>query len=523
MFDLILQGGTVIDGTGKPRFRADVGITDDRVQAVADLSTAQSRAIVHAEGMVVCPGFIDVHNHSDGWLLKTPCNPSKTLQGFTTEVIGLDGIGYAPVNQHTWREWLFYLRALDGLRIDEYRGWQSLSQFVQALDGQTAQNAMTHVPYANVRSLVCGWGHRPVDDFQRQSIESEIRAGMEAGAVGLSTGLDYVVQCFATTDELVSACRVTAEYRGLYVTHVRYKLGLIPALNEALEIAERSGVKLHISHLKAASDTSADEVFAWLESARQRVDLSFDVYPYQPGSTMLSYLLPYEVWEDGPLAALRRLCDSGIRTRLQAGIDDGRIELSALNLAWAPNPELHPHLGKPISDYVAGTGMRPADALCDLLIEERLAVLAVVNQGSDALINPFLQHDLYMMGSDGIFAEDGVIHPRQFGSAARLIGPLVRDRKLFSLEQAVCKLTSRAASRFGIEDRGVLRENSFADLVVFDPETVVDRASCENPQQTAVGMRFVLVNGVPVVSEGEAVAIEHDGFPGRFLPARMTD
>ncbi|HTI51320.1 MAG TPA: D-aminoacylase [Planctomycetaceae bacterium] len=518
MFDLIVRDGTVIDGTKAGRFRADVGILNSQIEAVGDLSSAAAARKIDAKGRIVAPGFIDLHNHSDGWLLKTPHLAAKTTQGFTTEVLMADGISYAPVRRHNAAEWLFYLRSLNALRIDEYRGWESLTDYLGEIDRRNVQNFAVHVPYANVRVNACGWGRAPADDFQRREIREAVREGLEAGAVGLSTGLDYISQCFAGTDELVAACEAMAESRGLYVTHMRYKMGLLPALREAIEIGKRAGVPVHISHLKAPDAREAEKVLQYIDrEARHEVDLSFDVYPYQPGSTMLNFLLPYEVWEDGPLAALGKLTDPAIQERFAAGLDAYDLELDKIHIAWTHSKENARHQGKLLSDYVAESGVSAAQALCNLLIEERLAVLLVFNQGDDSLVRPFLSHDLYLMGSDGIFFEEGVIHPRMYGSAPRLLGPCVRDWKLFSLEEAVHKLSGGPARRFGLKDRGEIRPGAWADLVVFDSETVADRATYDHPHQFAVGIQHVLVNGVPIV-EGGQPRFNFDGpLPGRAL------
>lgn len=520
-FDLIIRGGHVIDGTGAARTRTDVGITGDRIVAVGDLRDAQSARTVGAAGRIVCPGFIDVHTHSDGWLLKTPHLTAKTTQGFTTEVLMADGISYAPVNEHTAHEWIYYLRGLDGLRMDEYRGWQSIADFMSHIDGRCAQNAISHVPYANVRSLVCGWGRGPIDDYQMGSIQNEIRKAMHDGAVGLSTGLDYIVQCFSTTDELVEACRAAAEFDGLYVTHIRYKHGLLNALREAVEIGKRAGIKVHISHLKGMTKQVADEVLSYIDNvARHEVDFSFDVYPYLPGSSMLNVYLPYEVWEQGPLAVAQHLGSKSMRERIRQRLRSTTVDLQSVRLAWTPGKENAVHQGKTLFEYVKSSGKPLEDAIADLLLEERLGVLMVVGSGDDRQVTPFLQHDLYMMGSDGIFTLDGPIHPRMYGAATRLIGPCVRDWKAFSLEDAIAKLTSKPAARFGLTDRGIIRDGAFADLVIFDAETVSDRAACENPRETSTGIEWVLVNGNPIIEHGTPIDQPSEDLPGRALRFR---
>ncbi|MBT6156670.1 MAG: D-aminoacylase [Planctomycetaceae bacterium] len=521
-FDVLIQGGTVIDGTGAPRTKAEVGINGNRVTAIGELPSGDAATVIDASGRVVAPGFIDVHNHMDGWLLKQSHVPSKTLQGFTTEVIGLDGISYAPVNAQTAKEWIFYLKALDGLQLSDYEGWESLGEFMQCLEGRNVQNAATHVPYANVRSLACGFGRGSVDDYQMRQIKDAVRQGMEQGAVGLSTGLDYIVQCFADTDELVEVCKVVAEFGGLYATHMRYKSGTMTALKEAVEIGRRSGVKVHISHFKGADAAAVDEILEYIDGvARHEVDFSFDAYPYQPGSTMLTYLVPYDTWADGPLAAGAKLLDPVIASQFRAGLKLHRMPVDRIHIAWVAGKENAIHQGKLLSEYIEQTGLDDAEALTNLLLEERMAVLLVFLEGDDRLVHPFLKHDLYMMGTDGIYQPDGPIHPRQYGSAGRLLGPYVRDEKMFSLEQAVYKLSGNAATRFGLTDRGVLKENAVADVVVFDPDTITDRATMTEPHQHCVGMETVIVGGTVIVQDSTPVDTLTTPYPGRAIRAKM--
>jgi N-acyl-D-amino-acid deacylase len=558
VFDILICQATIIDGTGAARFHGDIGLTGDRIAAVGDLSASTAKRTIEAAGLVAAPGFIDVHTHADGWLLKSPHLAPKTLQGFTTEVLMADGISYAPVTPQTWREWVFYLRALDGLSFDEYSGWHSIAEFLDRIAGHNVQNVIAQAPYANVRSTACGFGRQSPDDFQMRSIQKEIRQAMEEGAVGLSTGLDYIAQCFASTEELVAACQTVAKFNGLYVTHVRYKLGLLPALREAVEIARRGGVRLHISHLKGQTPQLIDQVLTYLDrEACREVDLSFDAYPYQFGSTMLSYLLPYEVWEDGPLAVIERLRDPAVRDRFDVGLNLHRVEIDKIRIAWVASKENSRHQGRLLSEFVDERGTSPGDALADLLIEERLAVLLVVNEGDDPLIQPFLQHPKFMLGTDGILCGcvgtlraadrnlfglssdregegrtsvssatslhalrlEGRPHPRVFGSTGRLLGPCVRDLRLFSLEEAVQKLTSWPARRFGLKERGELKPGCFADLVLFDPSSITDHATYEEPLLPTTGVQFVIVNGVPIVESGQPAPIDQlsHPLPGRHL------
>ena len=518
MFDILFRGGTVVDGSGAAARRADVGVRDDRITAVGDLAEAAAARTFDVAGLTVAPGFIDVHNHSDGWLLKQPNFKSKTLQGFTTEVLMSDGISYAPTLPHDAPQWIHYLRALDGLQQADYRGWQTLDDYYRLLDRRTAQNVVAQIPYANLRVIASGWGARRLDDVQIKMMRRLVEQGLADGAVGTSTGLDYITQWYASTEELVEVLSAMRPARGLYVTHMRYKKGLVPALREAVEIARRAGVPLHVSHLKADNERLAAELLDYIDrGATNEVDFSFDVYPYLPGSTMIHSMLPYDVWDAGPAAAVGRLSDPDVHARLELLLESqGRNDLERIRLAWCQSKANSVFQGAALADFVASSGKPPAAALCSLLLEENLAALGVFHVGDDMLVEPFLKHPKFMLGSDGIFQPDGPVHPRQFGSAPRLLGPIVRDRRWLKLEAAVRALTSVPAERFGLVDRGRVRVGAFADLVVFDAATVTDRATFDAPRQSPIGIAHVIVNGTPIVVEGTALD-QMPTWPGRWL------
>lgn len=496
MLDIAILGGTVIDGTGSPGFSADIGVQGDRIVCVGRITAAEAKQSVNAAGRIVAPGFIDVHNHSEGWLLKSPHFLPKLSQGFTTEILMSDGISYAPVTEQNWREWFQYLRSLNGLTSDDYRGWHSIADYLALLDGRTAQNVAALIPYANLRVIAAGWRRSPLDDTQIRIMRRLVEQSMDDGARGISTGLDYISECFASTDELAEVCAAMAPWKGVYVTHVRYKKGTLRGVQEAVEIGRRAGVPVHISHLKAGSAAERDQLFHYIDRvATQEVDFTFDVYPYMPGSTMLNFLLPYEVWEAGPSGVVARLGDPAVRSNTTTLLDVFVPSLEQVQLAWFSLPKHADWRGKTLADWIRRSGKPAGDALCDLLIEEGLNGLAVVHGGDDSLIEPWLQHDCFMLGSDGIYFPDGVVHPRVFGSATRILGPMVRDKRLFPLEVAVRKMTSYPAERFGLTDRGVIRAGACADLVVFDPITITDRATYADPHQLSTGIDRVFVNG----------------------------
>lgn len=518
MLDVLIKGATVIDGTGAPRLRQDVGIEGDRITRLGQLGAVETRATIDAAELVVAPGFIDVHNHSDGWLLKHPNFVPKTSQGFTTEILMSDGISYAPVSPENYRDWFLYLRGINGLELRDYRGWRTIAQYLALLDRKTAQNVASQVPYANVRVLAAGWGRQRLDDTQTKIMRRHVQQAMDEGAVGVSTGLDYPSQCFAKTDEIAEVCEVMAPFGGIYATHVRYKKTTLKGIQEAVEIGRRAGVPVHISHMKGFNLEEADKILSYIDQvASQEVDFSFDVYPYLPGSTMVNFILPHEVWEDGPLSVCEKLRDPVVRDRFQVLLDTFGTPLDLLKIGWVATKWNARYQGLTLAEFVAQTGRRAADAICDLLIEENLSALAVLFRGNDEWIEPMLKHPKYMMGSDGIWFPDGVLHPRMYGSAAKLLGPMVRDRRLFSLEEAVRKISGYPATRFGLKDRGVIREGAFADLVVFNPETIADRATYEDSHQLSVGVEHVLVNGTPIWRDGKPVENLGPELPGRVL------
>jgi N-acyl-D-amino-acid deacylase len=364
-----------------------------------------------------------------------------------------------------------------------------------------------------VRTLALGFGERVPNDYQLADLQGLVGQGMAEGAAGLSTGLDYVDQCFAGTDELVAAARGMRAQGGVYVTHVRYARGTLDGVREAVEIGRRAGVPVHISHLKGNSEAEAEALIDYIDLvAINEVDFSFDVYPYMSSSTMLQYLLPLEFWADGVMAAYSKLADPQLRDRFQRRLE--AMDLNEITIAWVASRHNSRYHGETLADYVLATGRRAADALCDLLLEEGMSVLLVFHRQEDGLEASFLEHPCYMMGSDGIYFPDGAIHPRQFGSGARLLGHYSRRKRLFSLEDAVYKMTGFPAARFKLRGRGIIRPNNYADLVVFNPDTVGDRATFDHPLRLAQGMEHVIVNGKPIIAEGDVVA---GATPGRYL------
>lgn len=515
-FDWLIKNGFVLDGRGSPVSRADIGIRGDRIAQLGDLSETQASHVIDASGQIVCPGFMDVHAHSDAWLLGQSHFLPKTSQGYTTEFLMVDGVSYAPVNEETAPEWIHYLRGLNGLRWQQYAGWRTIAEYMSRLDHRNAQNTAAFIPYGNVRSLFCGFDRHPPDDFQLKEIKSCVARAMEEGALGLSTGFDYLGQLFSSTEELIAVCKELAPKGGIYVSHIRYKLGILEGLKEAVRIGKHAGVPVHISHLKGSTPAEAEAILTYInDTAVHEVDFSFDVYPYSASSTLLSSLLPHEVWTGGSLGALKQLTRRAVRDQFASRL--ARLPLDRILIAWTASHTNQDLVGQSLAEYIDSTGKSAAQALIELLMEENLAVLLVFLQGEDALVAPFLAHPRGMIGSDGIYQPEGAIHPRLYGTAARVLGACVRDQRLFSLAEAVYKLSGYPAERFAITDRGVIREGYFADLVCFDADRVGDKATFTDPRQTAAGIRHVWVNGQRIIAGGKPVGEAEPLLPGRFL------
>ena len=385
-----------------------MAIPRDRIVAVGALAAdaPTPRRTIDARGLVVAPGFIDVHTHSDGWLLKTPNSCPRPARAFTTEVLTSDGISYAPVNDGELARLVLLPASLNGLVPEDYRGWRSMADYLALLDRRTAQNMIAADPLrqpARAGGRLAARAARRLADSRSSAAKSN-RPWTPARS-GFRPGWTTSRECFATTDELVEACRAMAPWRGLYVTHVRYKKGTLAGVQEAVEIGRRAGVPVHISHLKAGSAQEAEQILAYVDRvAVHEVDFSFDIYPYLPGSTMLNYLLPYEVWEDGPLAVVEQAarpgrsraagsrCSSAFGVpaeKIVAGLVRGRGQRSATRAgAWrSMRPQQSKRAGR--------RGGRSVDRR-----EPGRAVRAA--RGDDRLVEPFLQHPKFMLGSDGI-------------------------------------------------------------------------------------------------------------------------
>jgi N-acyl-D-amino-acid deacylase len=470
-----------------------------------------------------------MHSHSGLVLMEDPHHEPKVRQGVTTEVIGVDGCSYAPIRSETDLRDLVRLNAgLDGRPAIDYR-WRTVAEYLSRLDRRMAVNAAYLIGNSALRICAVGWDDRPATAAEVADMNALLREGMQEGAFGLSTGLDYPPGAYATTGELVELASEGAQMGGIYHTHVRYQLGdrfLDPFL-EAIEIGRRSGSPVHVTHLyrRNGAPGGSGQLLGLIEDGRNEgLDLTFDAYPYAWNSTRLLILLPMWLQDGGPDQLLQRLRDPSLRPRIRTEVD-GRAEAYGGPSVWQrvrlgafARQETRRYEGQTIEAIARDREQHPADAMCDLLEMEDLGVNEVAANPDPASLPRFVVHPLAMVGSDSVFVGD-LPSPRTYGTFPHILGAMVRDERLLSLPEAIRKMTSYPAQRLGIADRGIIRDGFKADLVVFDPQRIRALATYEAPRQYAVGVDYVIVNGVPVLDDGQMTS----SLPGRALRSGGPD
>ena len=519
MFDLLIRNGRVVDGSGLPWFHADVGIVGDRITAVGRLGKAEAKQTIDATDRVVCPGFVDTHVHGDLPLMADPYHEPSVRQGVTTHVVGQDGVAFAPAGPATMAYMRRYTAGFNGNLPTPGREWSTIAEFLSQFDGQCAINACTLIPNGNVRMEVMGLDDRRPTADELAAMRRMVRDGMEQGAVGLSSGLDYVPSIFADTAELTALSEEITPFGGIYVTHMRgYNTEKAPAaLAEVFAIGRGSGCGVHVSHFNCV----ADQTLPLVDAARASgVDVTYDLYCYLYGSTIVGMLtLPADVYAGGVDATIERLTDVSVRTRLESEFAKPRFPIETIRLASLPHPDWAKYEGQLLPDAVAdrqgSAGVKEMVAfVCDLLVATDLAAGCVIRhfaarQESD--LPKLMNHPAMMAGSDGIYV-GGFPHPRGTGCFARYLGEYVRNGT-WTLETAVRHLSFHGARRYGLTDRGLIRDGMAADVVVFDPATIADRSTFENGRALAVGVDHVAVNGELVLHNGERTS----ALPGRGL------
>lgn len=510
MFDLLIRGAQVYPGDAGPR-REDVGVRDGHIAAVgADLPADGAKEVVGAEGLMLCPGFIDLHAHSALQPFHDPRLVPKVAQGFTTEVINPDGLAPAPVARARWEERRAYLRALEGPGPEEWP-WSSIADYLDALAAAGAATTLVpSVGHSAVRDVVMGGARRPPTPADLQAMRREVRVGLEAGARALSFGLIYMPGAFAATDELVELAAEAARFGAPLVPHVRNEgAGVLEAVGEMIDVARRSGAPLHLSHLKVIGHPRLVEpLLSMIDRARREIDVTFDQYPYGAGSTMLAALLPPWAQEGGPTATLARLRDPDARAAIARDVAQGLPGWENLYRACGPEAIVISHaaaaraadVGQSLAEIARARGCDPWVATMDLLSETALEATMIDHYASEDTVRTIFRHPLHLVGSDGIFADRP--HPRLYGTAARVLGRYALRERLIPVEEAVARLTARAADRLGLPDRGRIREGLRADLVLLDPAAFVDLATYEQPARPPDGVVGVWVAGRAVWRRG---------------------
>jgi N-acyl-D-amino-acid deacylase len=520
---LQLRGGVVLDGTGAPPYRADVLTSGNKIAAVgSDLTMGGD--LVPCDGLVICPGFIDTHSHSDLRILAEPDLPMKVRQGITLDVLGQDGISVAPVRASDVEQ---ARRQLAGLLGDPNvpRDWRSVADYLALLDRGTSINTSYLVPHGAARAVAMGLEDRAPTGAELATMVAEVGRGMDEGALGMSTGLIYPPCCYAAKEELIALCGEVARKNGVFVVHMRSESDrILEATEEMIDVARASGVHLHISHFKIAGRRNwplVEKLVAKVEEARAAgIRITADQYPYVAGSTMFGAILPPWAHNGGVSATLARLASSEERAKLRAAMQhEGPNEWDSF-WAWT-GPEgivisdvpsgKHPEMiGKTVAQAAAAVQQDPLEFALDLLRDERMGVSMISFSQTEEVVARLMRLPWVNACTDGLLG--GRPHPRAFGSFPRLIGRYARAHAL-PLEEMVRKLTSQAADAMHLSGRGRVAPGQVADLVVFDPTTVNDTATFEEPMSFPTGIEHVIVNGIPVISRGAATGNR----PGRTV------
>jgi N-acyl-D-amino-acid deacylase len=536
-FDVLLINGRVVDGTGAPWFRGDVGIVGDRIVAIGALKDAPAGTTIDAAGLVVAPGFIDLLGQSEFNVLVDGRAASKLLQGVTTEITG-EGSSIAPVNDRMIGEATPSATHF-GIVID----WRTLGDYLRRLDmrSRPAINVGTFVGAGGIRNYVVGKDDRAATAAELERMKQLVAEAMQEGALGLSTSLQYVPDRFASTDEIVELAKVAARHGGVYFTHQRSESARIfESLDEVFAIAERAAIPAEVWHLKTAYKANfgkMPDVLKRIEAARARgLDVTANQYPYTRASNGLDSCLPLWAREGGLEKTLGRLKDPATRERIKKDMDDGNAVTwenqwyganggDGVMLSSVLNDDLRKYEGMTLTQIGKAMGKDPRDAVIDLVIADRGESSVITAIMSEDDVRAALKHPLVGIGTDSAArAEDGRLsestsHPRAWGSFPRILGRYVRDEHLLTLEEAIRKMTSKAAARVHLSDRGLLRPGMAADITVFDPATIRDVATFEDPKHYSVGVKHVLVNGRRVVADG-VITSERPGRPLRGIGSR---
>jgi N-acyl-D-amino-acid deacylase len=528
-FDVIIEGGTIYDGSGGKPYRADVGIKGDRIVAIGKLPAARGRTVVDARGLAVAPGFINMLSWSTDSLIVDGRSQSEIRQGVTTEIMG-EGWSMGPLNEEMKR---VMIAEQGDIKYDI--AWNTLAEYLAHLEKRgVSPNVASFIGATTIRTYVIGLEDKPPTPAQLEQMRELVRREMENGALGIGSSLIYAPAFYAKTDELIEMCKVAARYKGKYISHMRSEGNrLIEAVEELIRISREAGIPAEVYHLKAAGKDNwnkMDRVLAMINDARQKgLKITADMYTYPAGATGLDASLPPWALSGGYEALFKRLQDPATRQKIAEAVRTPTDDWENLYLAAGSadrvllvgfkSDKLKPLTGKSLAEVAKMRGKDPVETILDLLLEDRSRIGTVYFLMSEENISKQLRQPWVSLGSDeasqapeGAFLKSNP-HPRAYGNFSRFLGKYVRDEKLISLADAIRRLSGLPATNLGLDHRGFIKQGMFADVVVFDPATITDRATFEKPHQYSIGMKHVFVNGVQVLKDGEHTNAK----PGRAL------
>ena len=528
-FDVIIKGGTVYDGTGAEPRRADLAIRSDRIAGVGDFRSAKAKTVIDAKGLAVAPGFINMLSWSTESLIEDGRSQSEIRQGITTEIMG-EGESMGPVNDRV-REHM--LREQADIKYDIK--WNTLAEYLRYLETRGVScNVASFIGATTIREYVIGFEDKAPTPEQLDQMRELVRKEMEAGALGIGTSLIYPPAFYAKTEELIEMCKVAAKYQGKYISHMRSEGNhLLEALDELIRISREAGIPAEVYHIKAAGQPNWGKIadlLSRIEAAQKKgLKITADMYTYTAGGTGLDACLPPWTEDGGYPALFKRLRDLPTREKIKAQVQTPTNEWENMYLA-AGGPEhivlagfksqkLKPLTGKTLAEVAKTRGKDPIDTAMDLIAEDESRIGTIYFMISEENIKKELAKPWISFGSDeasqapeGVFLKSNP-HPRAYGNFARVLGKYVRDEKVLPMSDAIHRLSGLPATNLGLDHRGFLKQGMFADVVVFDPATIADRATFEKPHQYAVGVKHVFVNGIQVLKDGEHTGAK----PGRAL------
>jgi N-acyl-D-amino-acid deacylase len=527
MLDILIKNAQIIDGSGEQAFQADVGIKEQRIVEITKKIEQEAKQSIQADNLCLAPGFIDPHMHSDLTLFKNSRAESSIRQGVTTEVIGNCGFSAAPLSLKTSNEVKFLAGGLDIAT-----NWGSMAEYIERLEKSgSALNVVPMVGHNTIRSMVLGFEDVQPTSEQQLEMEQQVENAMLQGARGFSAGLFYPPGCYANTNEVIDLAKVAGKHGGIFACHIRSESDqVLSAVKEIIEIGEQAEIQVQFSHVKICGYRNWEmigELIAMLESDEAReINLGCDQYPYTASSTTLYSILPYWAQTGGGEKIADRIKDSATRKRITKDWRENQIEWdqrsgvrdwSGILITECPSrPEFN---GKTVEEIATQSGNDPFETALDIISLDNAQTVAVFHDQQEEILRELMQMPYVVVGSDSLGSapdgrmDQGSPHPRTYGTFPRVLGRYVREEKVLSLETAIKKMTSVTAKRYNLKDRGVVRKGAWADLMIFDPEIITDKASFADPHQFPIGIPYVIVNGEMVIEEGD-----HTGkLPGRIL------